>query len=289
MTLHYLAALGLLVLSACTAPAPPPATDSGPDDDASSYPGKALYWSDEFEGETLDTTYWNYLYGTGYGGNDNGWGNNELQYYRAENTTIEDGALVITARRENFEDRKYTSSRLTTDDKREFAFGRWDVRARLPIGRGIWPAIWMLGADFPEGTGWPMCGEIDIMEYLGHRPTTVFGTVHYGSGFGENYRYRGDSTELKGTRPLTDAFHLFSIDWRRDTIDWLVDNERFARFTAADAAASGQPYPFNDPHYLLLNLAVGGDWPGNPDETTQFPQRLEVDYVRLYREVVPSE
>ena len=242
-----------------------------------------LVWSEEFAGDSLNEADWNYLLGTGYNNDGSGWGNNELQYYRRENTAVRDGKLVITAREEDYENRRYTSSRLTTDDKREITFGRIDARAKLPIGQGIWPAIWMLGADFPEDQGWPAAGEIDIMEYLGHQPNTLFGTVHYGASFGKDYRHKGDSTRLEGTAPFHEDYHTFSIDWRQDTIEWLLDGDPYHRFTATDAREAGQPYPFNAPQYFLINLAVGGNWPGNPDSTTQFPQELLVDYVRVYQ------
>ena len=282
--MRYLTSLILLVgtLTNCgrTEPGTATGTSVAP---TSPYPNMKLLWADEFNTDSLNEADWNYLLGTGYNNDGSGWGNNELQYYRRENTSIRDGKLVITARVEEYENRSYTSSRLTTDDKHEFTFGRIDVRALLPIGQGIWPAIWMLGADFPDGQGWPSAGEIDIMEYLGHDPNTVYGTIHYGSGLGENYRYKSDSTSVKGRAPFREAYHTFSIDWRRDTIDWLLDGEPFHRFTAAEAEASGQPYPFNAPQYLLLNLAVGGNWPGNPDSTTRFPQEFLVDYVRVYQ------
>ena len=275
--------LALSVLTAlfvsCSGSTPPPATGSIA---TTPYPGHSLVWSDEFDADSLDETHWNYLLGTGYNNDGSGWGNNELQYYRRENTRLADGKLIITARKENYENRSYTSSRLTTDDKQEITFGRIDVRAKLPIGQGIWPAVWMLGADFPATQGWPAAGEIDIMEYLGHKPNTLYGTVHYGRDYLENRRYRGDSTRIEGSEPFHTQYHTFSIDWRRDTIDWLLDGERYHRFTAAEAQRSGQPYPFNAPQYLLINLAVGGNWPGSPDSTTQFPQELLVDYVRMY-------
>ena len=248
------------------------------------YPGTYLAWSDEFDGDAVDSSKWKFLLGTGYNNDGSGWGNNELQYYRRENTTVENGHLVITAKRDSFENRGYTSSRLTTNDRHEFAFGRVDVRAKLPIGQGIWPAIWALGADFPDKTGWPRAGEIDIMEYLGHQPNRIYGTVHYGASGGDNYRYTTDTLIVEeNTTPFHDDFHIYSIDWRPDSLSWLVDGQAFASFTAADAAAAGQPYPFNDPQYLLLNLAVGGNWPGNPDSTTVFPQQMLVDYVRIYQ------
>lgn len=242
---------------------------------------RQLVWAEEFTGENLDTTSWNYQYGTGLNNDGSGWGNNELQYYLAENTRLDTGILVIEARQDSFENQAYTSSRLTTKDKQEFTFGRIDVRAKLPIGQGIWPAVWMLGAEFPEAAGWPECGEIDVMEYLGHKPNTLFGTAHFGSDW-KNHGYVGDSVKIKGTQPFHNDFHVFSIDWRRDTIEWLLDGKSFHLLTPADVG--DQPWPFNDPHYFLVNLAVGGNWPGSPDASTEFPQQLLVDYIRVYQE-----
>lgn len=282
MARSLLLATTLLLIQACLV-SDPNAEEGRPAAPGISYAGMKLTWADEFNLTRLDTGNWNYLYGTGYEDNGNGWGNNELQYYRSENTTVADGMLTITALKQAHEGSEYTSSRLTTDDKREITYGRIDTRAKLPIGQGIWPAIWMLGAKFPAEQGWPAAGEIDIMEFLGHMPNRLHGTVHYGSGPGENYRYKSFNLDVPGSEPLSDDFHLYSIDWRRDTIDWLFDGERYGRFTASDAAESGQAYPFNAPHYLLLNLAVGGNWPGEPDSTTVFPQEFVIDYVRIYQ------
>ena len=268
----------LLLLTNCASQSTAPTDRDAP----TPYPDYTLTWSDEFDGNSLDTANWNYLIGTGYNNDGSGWGNNELQYYRPNNAELRDGKLVITAREEDFGNRSYTSSRLTTDDKQELLYGRIDARAKLPIGQGIWPAIWMLGAEFPEGEGWPACGEIDIMEYLGHKPNLAYGTAHYGKDWREGHRYAGDSLRLEGPAPFHEVYHTFSIDWRRDTIDWLLDGEPFHRFTASEAAENGQPYPFNAPQYFLINLAVGGNWPGKPDSTTVFPQELLVDYIRVY-------
>jgi beta-glucanase (GH16 family) len=238
-----------------------------------------LVWSDEFNGNSLNQNDWSYEIGDGCSINLCGWGNNELEYYtdRPENLYFQNGNMVIEARKESFSGRNYTSAKIVTRGKRTFKFGRMDIRAKLPKGKGIWPAIWMLPQNSVYG-GWPKSGEIDIMEMLGHEPNKVYGTAHFGPGpgstqFGRNYTLpSGD---------FSDNFHVFSINWDRNTIQWLVDGTVFSTFTNADA--NGATYPFNEDFYFILNLAVGGNWPGSPDATTAFPQQMLVDYIRVYQ------
>ena len=237
------------------------------------YAGMTLVWQDEFGGTTLDETSW-----TSETGN-NGWGNNELQNYtsRPENAYLSDGKLIIEARQESFGGSNYTSARLITAGKREFAFGRVDVRAKLPEGQGIWPAIWMLGADiFTEG--WPSCGEIDIMELVGHEANKIHGTAHWGPQ-GSPSINRGNAFTLSGEN-YSKEFHVFSVIWENNKIRWYVDDNLF--FTLEDSDV-GSLYPFNDEFFFILNIAVGGNWPGNPDATTVFPQRMFVDYIRMFQ------
>lgn len=240
-----------------------------------SYPGRSLVWSDEFNGTTLDLSAWQHEIGNGQGG----WGNNELQYYRPENTTVSGGYLVIEARRETFSGYAYTSSRIISKGKKEFKYGRIDMRAALPEGQGIWPALWMLGGDI--GTvGWPACGEIDIMELVGHQAGTVHGTAHYGASVAQ-HGYKGSNITLPNGEKFAQKFHVFSLEWVENSMKWYVDDQLFYTFTSADTG--GQPYPFNDNFFFIFNLAVGGNWPGNPDGTTQFPQQMIVDYVRVFQ------
>lgn len=238
-----------------------------------SYPGMELVWREEFDGGTLDNRNWSHETGTGR----NGWGNGELQYYREENARVEDGYLVITAREETFEDSRYTSSRIVTRDKHDFRFGRIDIRALLPEGQGIWPALWMLGSSTDRGR-WPGAGEIDIMEMIGGqgRENTIHGTLHWARDGG--HVYEGGSLSLPaGT--FNDQFHVFSLVWRETSIQWLVDGLPFLELDTA-----GKEFDvFREDFYLLINLAVGGHWPGAPDESTRFPQRLAVDYIRVFR------
>ncbi|MEZ5044485.1 MAG: family 16 glycosylhydrolase [Saprospiraceae bacterium] len=240
-----------------------------------SYDGMSLIWSDEFDGTALNTSDWTFEIGNG----NNGWGNNELQYYRPENTFLENGNLVIEARKESFNGSEYTSSRIITQGKQQFRFGRIDMRAVLPQGQGFWPALWMLGTKI-NAVGWPACGEIDIMELVGNQPGRVHGTVHYGTS-AANRQQNGDSKALAGTAKFAEEFHVFSLVWQQDKIQWLLDDVVFHEFTKSDAGI--YPYPFNDNFFLIFNLAVGGDWPGPPNANSVFPQRLIVDYVRYFR------
>lgn len=237
------------------------------------YPSMSLKWSDEFIGDQLNSDDWTYEIGNGCNQDLCGWGNNELEEYTDElsNSNLENGRLTITARKED--DGGYTSARIKTEDKVELQYGRIDVRAKLPKGQGIWPAIWMLGANIDQ-VGWPASGEIDIMELVGHEPSIVHGTVHYDDGGYDS------STGMKGLSSGTyaDQFHVYTLVWEKDQMSWYVDNQRFKTFTAS----SVNVYPFNAPFYFIMNVAVGGNWPGNPDETTEFPQEMIVDYIRVF-------
>lgn len=237
------------------------------------YAGKTLVWRDEFSGTSLNLNDWTFELGAG------GWGNNELQYYRPENTFFSGGNLIIEAKKESFGGSAYTSSRLITKGKKEFKFGRIDIRAALPQGQGIWPALWMLGGNI--GTiNWPACGEIDIMELVGHQANRVHGTVHFGANTSQ-HQYIGTSTALPGTATFSDEFHVFSLVWEQDKITWLLDDVPFYQITPANVSPAN--YPFNEPFFFIFNVAVGGNWPGSPDSSTNFPQRMIVDYVRVFQ------
>ncbi|MBL7776237.1 MAG: family 16 glycosylhydrolase [Saprospiraceae bacterium] len=241
-----------------------------------SYPGRSLVWQDEFDGNSLDANFWTHETGTGQGG----WGNNELQHYRPENTYFQSGKLIIEARQENFGGSNYTSSRLITKGKKEFQYGRIDIRAALPEGQGLWPALWMLGSDFSQ-VGWPACGEIDIMEIIGSQPGRVHGTVHYGAS-PATHQQNGGSRALSGGAKFSEAFHVFSLEWEPNRLRWYLDDVQFHEATPA-TLGNGQPWPFNQPFFFIFNVAVGGNWPGSPDASTQFPQRMIVDYVRVFQ------
>ena len=237
------------------------------------YSGYSPQWSDEFSADTIDSTAWSFEIGRG----GNGWGNDELQYYTAANAKVRNGFLVITARKESMGGAAYTSSRMITKNKKHFKFARIDIRAKLPSGQGIWPALWMLGANI-DTVGWPLCGEIDIMEMVGHEPNKIYGTLHWGSSTG-THRSEGFWTTMP-TGKYSDEFHVYSLLWQEDSISIMVDDKPYFRFSPADVEPD--TYPFNAPYYLLFNVAVGGTWPGSPDESTVFPQQMVVDYVRVF-------
>jgi beta-glucanase (GH16 family) len=238
------------------------------------YEGWKPAWVDEFDQPDINEEWWTHEIGRG----NNGWGNNELQYYTdaSENSRIENGNLVIEARDDSWNGKKYTSARIITMGKQSFSYGRIDIRARLPYGQGIWPALWMLGDSF-EGKGWPSCGEIDIMELVGHQPATSHATVHWGSD-GSHY-YTGDSYKLS-TEVFNDRYHVFSVVRELGRMWFYVDDVIIFEFGNEDL--QGQQNPFNDPFFFIFNIAVGGNWPGSPDGSTSFPQTMEVDYVRVF-------
>jgi Glycosyl hydrolases family 16/Calx-beta domain len=237
------------------------------------YAGYNLVWADEFNADTLNTTWWNYEAGA------SGWGNNELQFYREDNTSLVNGNLVITAKKQAFGNAPYTSSRLTTKGKKAFKFGRIDIRAALPKGQGLWPALWMLGSNI-DAVNWPSCGEIDIMELTGNLPQRVLGTAHWAELTGTP-RFKGSDFYLSGNDNFQDEFHVFSLNWEADKMEYLVDNKVF--YTITPTSLDGANYPFNKNFFFIFNVAVGGSLPGNPDATSVFPQSMIVDYVRVFQ------
>ena len=250
-------------------------------------PGCVLVWSDEFDGTEVDTSKWSFQRGDGSEvGLPGGWGNNELQYYQAENASVADGFLTITAREESVGGLNYTSARLRTLGKGEWTFGRMEMRARMPIGKGLWPAFWMLPSDRSIYGPWAASGEIDIVEYLGNKPNHIFGTIHFGATFPGNKFFDNGYTKTGGPN-FNEEFHVFAIEWQEGEIRWYVDDVHYA--TQDNWFSSGGPFPapFDVDFHLLLNLAVGGNLPGPPNATTQFPQELVIDYVRVYQ--VPNK
>lgn len=238
---------------------------------------RTLIWADEFDVAGLpDTAKWNYDTG------GHGFGNNELQYYlasRPENARIENGVLIIEARKETYKNRDYTSAKLWTKGKVEWKGGHFEIRAKLPKGRGTWPAIWMLAAKEPMS--WPRDGEIDIMEHVGYDEGTVHGTIHT-----EAYNHVRKTQKSK-TIPVPDAtttFHVYGIDWNKDRIEFYVDEKLYYTITKEETGTLYEQWPFDQPFYLILNLAVGGNWGGQKGvDETAFPARMEVDYVRVYQ------
>jgi beta-glucanase (GH16 family) len=247
-----------------------------------------LTWSDEFNGPNgspADPKKWNVATG------GKGFGNNELETYTARlvNAQQKDGNLVITAQKEDLTGpdgvpRHYTSARLNTQHHFAQRYGRFEARIQLPVGKGIWPAFWLLGDDH-ENNHWPNCGEIDILETIG-APNTMYSTVH-GPGYSGS---KGLSTKyvLNTGQQLDNAFHLYEVEWSPNNIKFFLDDHLIVERTPDDLPP-GTKWVYDHPFYVLLNLAVGGNWPGDPDDTTKFPQQMLVDYVRVYSRNPPSK
>ena len=233
-----------------------------------------LIWSDEFNDTLINPFIWTHESG------GSGWGNNELQYYtnRPQNSYIEDGKLIIKALRENYSGKLYTSARLKTQNRKFWKYGKIEARMKLPFGQGIWPAFWMLGQNI-SSVGWPACGEIDIMEMIGGqgRENTVHGTLHWDNN--GVHAQAGDSYSIGGS--FADDFHNFRIEWSQTLIIWYVDDVLFNVINITPTELS----EFHQDFFIILNLAVGGNWPGNPDTSTVFPQYYEIDYVRVYQDL----
>jgi beta-glucanase (GH16 family) len=266
-----------------------------------------LVWSDEFDREAIDKTKWDFDTGNGYYSQDaktwiNGWGNDELQYYTSEwkNAFVQDGMLHIRAIKEKHKEFGYTSARLKTRKSDggpllNKTYGKFEFRAKLPTGKGIWPALWMLPQDQKYGA-WPLSGEIDVMEARGQEPKKVLGTLHFGSPWPGN-KYQTKDHVLPAAGTIAD-FHLYTLEWEPGEIRWYVDGRHYQTqsfWWSAKKAQGAQsatpskerelnpwPAPFDQPFYLIMNVAVGGKFLGNPDETTKFPVEMVVDYVRVY-------
>ncbi len=240
-----------------------------------------LVWSDEFDGSEVDTSKWSFQIGDGCElPTGCGWGNFELQYYRAENATVSGGNLIITAKKESFMGSSYTSARLRTLGKGDWTFGRFEMRAILPEGQGLWPAFWLLFSEETYG-GWAASGEIDIMELTGDAPATIFGTIHYGGEFPANVSSSREFTLPSGK--FSEDYHIFAVEWEYGEIRWYVDDSLYATQTQWFSTGGVYPAPFDHNFHILLNVAVGGTLPGPPDPTTVFPQTMVVDYIRVYQ------
>lgn len=232
-----------------------------------------LVWSDEFNGSAISSANWGFDLGGG------GWGNNELQNYtsRPENARIASGMLVIEARRENFGGNAYTSARLKTQGKQSFGINTWvEARINAPEGQGIWPAFWMLGNSIST-VGWPSCGEIDIMEIQGQNPARNFGTIHWADANGQHASFGGI---FNSSSSLTAGFHTFAISRTSTTIRWYVDRVQYAEANISGGINSTSE--FQSPFFIILNVAVGGNFVGSPDGSTVFPQQMQVDWVRVW-------
>ena len=240
-----------------------------------------LVWSDEFNYTGLpDSLKWGYDKGDGCP-DVCGWGNNELEYYtvkRLENARVENGKLIIEARKEVFENKNYTSARLVTKNKGDWQYGRFEIKAKLPKGTGMWPAIWMLPTKWVYG-GWPQSGEIDIMENVGYWPDSVLGTVHTGAYNGMKGTQKTNGLCLKD---IAGTFHLYAIEWTSDSISFFMDGKKYHVFK--NEHSGSEAWPFDQAFHLLLNIAVGGNWGGKYGVDDKiFPQKMEIDYVRVYQ------
>jgi beta-glucanase (GH16 family) len=245
--------------------------------------GWILTWSDEFngkDGSSPDATKWTYDLGGG------GWGNQELESYtnRPGNAQIQNGNLVITAQKETYTGtdgitRDYTSARLKTQGLFSQSYGRFEARIKIPRGQGMWPAFWMLGNDIST-IGWPRCGEIDVMENIGKEPGIVHGSLHGPSSTAPTSDLTS-TVSLPTGQNYADDFHEYAVEWEPGTVRFYVDSNNYATFKQSQWPAGGQ-WVFDHPCFILLNVAVGGTWPGSPEAATQFPQRMLVDYVRVY-------
>lgn len=263
-TLHLLSFTLMLMLLCCSC------TDNSVPLERSWEP----VWADEFETSgALDAAKW--TYDTGYGPNNDGWGNSEMQIYTAnpENIAVEDGVLKITAIKNG--DGGYTSARIKTHGLFDWTYGRFEARIKLPYGPGLWPAFWMLGADI-DSNPWPGCGEIDIMEGKGGEPNVVYSALHGPPGYSVTGGYGFQNARFDT------GYHIFAVEWTENCIDFFVDSTLYNRITPNDLTGE---WVFNRPFFIILNLAVGGTFPGYPVGDTPFPQTMHVDYVRVYKEI----
>jgi beta-glucanase (GH16 family) len=224
-----------------------------------------LVWSDEFDGTAVNTANWSFETGGG------GWGNNEKEYYQASNATVANGNLVITAKKQRVKANNYTSARLKTQGKKEFTYGKIEARIKLPLGQGLWPAFWMLGANI-NTVSWPACGETDIMEHI-NTENTIYGTIHWDNNGHASY---GGSTS---TTPAD--YHIYAVEWDSSAIRWYIDGVQYHEANILNNINGTEE--FHKPFFILLNLAVGGNWPGQTIDDSKLPASMYVDYVRVYQ------
>jgi beta-glucanase (GH16 family) len=231
---------------------------------------RKLVWEENFDGETLNGKFWNIDMGNGCP--ICGWGNNERQLYNDKNVRVENGNLIITAKRNGD---MYTSGRINSKSKKEFKYGRMEARAKLPMGQGLWPTFWMLGFDYNE-VGWPKSGEIDILEYVGREPHTLFTTLHTPESYGSSI-----NTQKTIVPDLEESFHIYAIEWTKDKIDFFIDEHLV--YTFQPAVKNENTWPFNKPFYFIINTAIGGNFGGQVIDNSIFPQEFVVDYVKVYQ------
>ena len=230
-----------------------------------------LIWEENFEGTELNSSYWNFELGDGCP-HLCGWGNNEAQIYTNTNHTVKDGYLTITTK---LEDSIYTSTRITTKDKFEFQYGTIEVRAKLPLGKGLWPAFWMLGSNIND-VGWPRCGEIDILEYVGKEPEKIFTSLHTASHSGMRA-----NTKKAFVEGIEEGFHIYKATWTPEAIKFYVDDKLF--YTYQPKEKNEEVWPFDQPFYIITNVAIGGNFGGPEIDNSIFPQEFVLDYIRVYQ------
>jgi len=231
---------------------------------------RKLVWEENFNGSQLNESNWNFELGNGCP--NCGWGNNERQLYTTTNHRLKGGKLIITAKKE---DSIYTSTRITTAGKKEFLYGRIEARVKLPKGQGIWPAFWMLGSNI-KMVGWPKSGEIDIMEYVGKNPHTIYTTLHTQDSHGNSV-----NTKVTTFPEIEEGFHVFAIDWTKDKIEFLVDG--ISVYTFQPEVKNENTWPYNQPFYIIVNMAIGGNFGGPEVDDSIFPQEYIIDYIRVYQ------
>lgn len=230
---------------------------------------RELVWEENFDGTELNLENWNIELGDGCP--NCGWGNAERQLYTADNHLLKDGFLTITAKKDG---NKYSSTRITTQSKKEFKYGYIEARAKLPVGHGIWPAFWMLGSNI-KNVGWPKCGEIDILEYVGREPQMVFTSLHTQDSHGNTI-----NTKKTPFKNIEDGFHTYAVDWTKDKMDFYVDKQLV--YTFAPENKTEDVWPFDQPFFLLINMAIGGNFGGPEVDDSIFPQKYIIDYIKVY-------
>ena len=232
---------------------------------------RKLVWADEFDGKELNQDDWSLIVGDGCP-QLCGWGNDELQVYNDRNHRVENGMLYIKAEREGDH---YTSTRINTKGKKAFQYGRFEVRAKLAVGKGVWPAFWLLGNNIDQ-VGWPLCGEIDVLEYVGRSPQEIFTSLHTKAAHGDDA-----NTKTTHIEDIEEGFHTYTADWTKDQIAFYVDGQKVYTFAPKDK--NQEVWPYNQPFYLLVNLAVGGNFGGKEVDHSVFPQEFVIDYIRVYQ------
>lgn len=232
---------------------------------------RKLVWEENFNGTQLDESAWNFELGNGCP-NNCGWGNNEKQLYTTKNHELKDGHLIINIEKEA---NHYTSTRITTAGKKEFQYGRMEARAKIPTGKGIWPAYWMLGSNIGK-VGWPKCGEIDILEYVGREPDMVYTSLHTQDSHGNTI-----NSKKTAFPNIEEGFHVYAIEWSKDKIEFFVDDQLV--YTFAPQPKNENTWPFDQPFFFIVNVAVGGNFGGHEVDDSIFPQEYLIDYIRVYQ------